>query len=296
MAWKMILGHQTLILSIDQAKHGGQRELAERMEKNVAGPVNSLLITGSNGLIGNMLAAEFSSKFTVSGLDVTAPSTGNELPTTVADGSDFDAILPAFENIDAVVHLAANAPVETPWPDVLKNNIAATHNVYEAARQSGVKRLVFASSNHAVGLFENDEPYKSIVAGKYDGLKPGEFKRVDNTVPVRPDSDYGISKVFGEATGRYYSERFGLEVACLRIGTVNHHNSPVQSVRQMATWLSHRDLAQLVERCLTSPLKFEIFYGVSNNTWRFWDISYAADKIGYAPQDNAEDWRDRLQG
>jgi NAD+ dependent glucose-6-phosphate dehydrogenase len=261
----------------------------------LAGPIKNVLITGSNGLIGSMLAAAFSDKYHISGLDITAPAAGNTVPATFADGSDYDAILPAFNGIDAVVHLAANAPVETPWPDVLKNNIATTHNVYEAAHQSGVKRLVFASSNHAVGRFENDEPYKSIVAGNYSGLKPGEFQRVDNTVQVRPDSDYGISKVFGEATGRYYSERFGLEVACLRIGTVNRHNSPVQSVRQMATWLSHRDLAQLVERCLSQSLEFEIFYGVSGNTWRFWDIGYAKEKIGYAPQDNAEDWRDRLQ-
>lgn len=254
-----------------------------------------LLITGSGGLIGRTLSTALGDKFEVSGLDVTEPAADGVVQTTVADGSNFEAILPAFDGIDAVVHLAANAPVETPWPDVLKNNISLTHNVYEAARQGGVKRLVFASSNHAVGLFENDEPYRSIVAGNYDGLKPGGFKRVDHTVPVRPDSDYGISKVFGEATGRYYSERFGLEVACLRIGTVNPHNSPVQSVRQMATWLSHRDLAQLVERSLTAPLKFEIFYGVSNNTWRFWDTQHAADVVGYAPQDNAEDWRERLK-
>ncbi len=260
------------------------------MEQNM-----NLLITGSNGLIGTTLAKAFSGKFNITGLDVTQAPAESTVPTTVADGSDFGAMLPAFTGIEAVVHLAANAPVETPWSDVLKNNIAATHNVYEAARQSGVRRIVFASSNHAVGLFENDEPYKSIVAGNYGGLAPGEFKRVDHTVPVRPDSDYGISKVFGEATGRYYSERFGLEVACLRIGTVNRHNSPVQSVRQMATWLSHRDLAQLVERSLTAPLSFDIFYGVSNNTWRFWDIQHAADEIGYTPVDDAEDWRDRLE-
>lgn len=261
----------------------------------MADGISRVLITGSNGLIGTVLAAAFADRFSILGLDVTAPPGDSKVPTTVADGYNFDAILPAFKDIDAVVHLAANAPVETPWPDVLKNNIATTHNVYEAARQTGVKRLVFASSNHAVGLFENDEPYRSIVLGDYGDLKPGEFKRVDHTVPVRPDSDYGISKVFGEATGRYYSERFGLEVACLRIGTVNRRNSPVQSVRQMATWLSHRDLVHLVERCLDSPLEFEIFYGVSNNTWRFWDIGYAAAKIGYAPVDNAEDWRDRLE-
>lgn len=261
----------------------------------MAAGIRNVLITGSNGLIGRTLAAAFSGKFNVTGFDVTQPRADNNVPTTVADGSDLDAIMPAFRGVDAVVHLAANAPVETPWPDVLKNNIATTHNVYEAARQNGVKRLVFASSNHAVGLFENDEPYKSIVAGNYSDLKPGKFQRVDNTVPVRPDSDYGISKVFGEATGRYYSERFGLEVACLRIGTVNRINSPVQSVRHLATWLSHRDLIQLVEKSLTAPLKFEIFYGVSNNTWRFWDIEHAASKIGYSPVDNAEDWRDQLR-
>ncbi len=255
----------------------------------------NLLITGSNGLIGTTLSQALGSLFNVSGFDVTDPPAESTVPTTVADGSDLDAIMPAFKGIDAVVHLAANAPVETPWPDVLKNNIATTHNVYEAARQNGVKRLVFASSNHAVGLFENDEPYKSIVAGNYSGLEPGGFTRVDNAVPVRPDSDYGISKVFGEATGRYYSERFGLEVACLRIGTVNPINSPVQSVRHMATWLSHRDMVQLVEKCLTEPLKFEIFYGISNNTWRFWDIEHGAKVIGYAPEDDAENWRDQLE-
>jgi nucleoside-diphosphate-sugar epimerase len=255
-----------------------------------------VLITGSNGLIGTTLAAAFKDKYRLSGLDVTRPDGEGGIPTTVADGSELDSILPAFKGIDAVVHLAANAPVSTPWPDVLKNNIATTHNVYEAARQNGVKRIVFASSNHAVGLFENDEPYRSIVAGKYDGLKPGGFKRVDHTVPVRPDSDYGISKVFGEATGRYYSEQFGLEVACLRIGTVNRHNSPTQSVRHFATWLSHRDLVQLVDRCLTAPLKFDIFYGVSNNLWRFWDTSHGAEVVGFQPKDNAEDWRAQFKG
>jgi nucleoside-diphosphate-sugar epimerase len=262
----------------------------------LAEAIKKVLITGSNGLIGKTLIAAFKDRYTLSGLDVTKPEAGSKTPVTVADGSDLAAIMPAFKGVDAVVHLAANAPVETPWPDVLKNNISATHNVYEASRASGVKRLVFASSNHAVGLFENDEPYRSIVAGKYAGLEPGKFKRVDNAVPVRPDSDYGISKVFGEATGRYYSERFGLEVACLRIGTVNRHNSPTQSVRHFATWLSHRDLVQLVDRCLTAPLKFDIFYGVSNNKWRFWDIEHAAQTIGYKPQDNAEDWRDQLKG
>ena len=250
-----------------------------------------VLITGSAGLIGTMLISALSGKYRLSGLDVSRPGGKQSVPTTVADLSDLDAVLPAFNGIDSVVHLAANAPVTTPWHDVLKNNISTTHNVYEACRQQGVKRVVFASSNHAVGMFENNEPYKSIVAGNYDGLTPGAFPLIDHTVSVRPDSDYGVSKVFGEATGRYYSEEFGLEVACLRIGTVNRHNSPVQSVRHFATWLSHRDLAHLVDRCLEAPLNFEIFYGVSRNKWRFWDIAHAGEIVGYAPQDDAEDWR-----
>ena len=197
----------------------------------------------------------------------------------------------AFVGIDAVIHLAANAPVETPWADVLKNNISTTHNVYEACRANSVKRVIFASSNHAVGNFELDEPYSRIRVGDYQGLIPGKFKQIDHRVPVRPDSDYGVSKVFGEATGRYYNEHFGLEVACLRIGTVNPQNSPEGSIRSMATWLSHRDLTQLVRLCLTQPLDYEIFYGVSDNTWRFWDTDHANKTIGYAPVDNAEDYR-----
>ncbi|MDA1280261.1 MAG: NAD(P)-dependent oxidoreductase [Chloroflexi bacterium] len=250
-----------------------------------------VLVTGTSGLIGSMLVNSLSSRFEFSGLDAYRSDRAPDVPTVIADGSDYEAIAPAFEGVDGVVHLAANAPVETPWLDVLKNNISTTHNVYEAARQHNVKRVVFASSNHAVGNFEMDEPYSRIRVGDYEGLAPGEFPVIDNLVPIRPDSDYGVSKAFGEATGRYYHEHFGLEVACLRIGTVNPQNSPAGSVRSLATWLSHRDQAQLVSQCLTQPLGFEIFYGVSDNTWRFWDTDHAKNVIGYAPQDNAEDFR-----
>ena len=250
-----------------------------------------VLVTGSSGLIGSMLINSLADRFDFSGLDVRKSENAPDVPTLITDGSNLEAIMPVFKGIDAVVHMAANAPVETPWPDVLKNNISTTHNVYEAARQQGVQRVIFASSNHAVGNFEMDEPYSRIRVGDYEGLTPGGFKRIDNTVPIRPDSDYGVSKAFGEATGRYYHEHFGLEVACLRIGTANAQDSPVGSVRTFATWLSHRDLAQLVNQCLTQPLGFEIFYGVSDNTWRFWDNDHAKKVIGYAPLDNAEDYR-----
>ena len=141
-------------------------------------------------------------------------------------------------------------------------------------------------------MFELDDPYVRIRQGHYAGLDPAIFPRVDHTVRIRPDGYYGVSKAYGEALGAYYAENFGMSVICLRIGTVNRHNSPQRDVRHMATWLSHRDLAQLVDRCLgVQGVRFEIFYGVSNNTWRFWDIEHARRVLGYAPQDNAETYR-----
>jgi hypothetical protein len=175
---------------------------------------------------------------------------------------------------------------------VLPNNIVATYNVFAAARQAGVPRLIFASSNHAVGMFELDEPYARIRQGNYADLDPATFPRIDHTVRIRPDGYYGISKAFGEAMGAYYAENCGMSVICLRIGTVNRHNSPMRDIRHMATWLSHRDLAQLIDRCLSvEGLRFEIFYGVSGNTWHFWDLAHAERVLGYAPQDNAETYR-----
>ena len=135
-------------------------------------------------------------------------------------------------------------------------------------------------------------PYASIVAGRYDGLDPATFPRVTVDMPIRPDGPYGIGKAFGEAAGRYYSDHFGLSVICLRIGTLNREGKPLVP-RQFATLLSHRDLVQLVHRSIDAPdsLRFAIFYGVSNNTWRFWDISNSREIIGYEPEDDAEQWR-----
>jgi len=255
-----------------------------------------VLITGSSGLIGGALVRHIGRKYDFRGLDRAAGTGEGAIPTTVADVSDFAAIRPAFEGVSGVVHLAANADMHQPWESALSNGIVATRNVYEAARQAGAMRIVYASSNHAVGMHELDEPARRIRKGDYTGLTAGAFKQIDRYVPIRPDGFYGVSKAFGEALGAYYAENHGMEVACLRIGTVNRHNDPTHDVRQMATWCSHRDLAQLVERCLSAPaLRFDIFYGVSNNKWRFWDIEHARKVVGYDPQDNAEDYRSRLQ-
>ena len=138
--------------------------------------------------------------------------TPQEFPSHVADIADLDAILPAFENVDAVVHLAAVADLEAPWDDVLRNNIVGTYNVFEAARQAGVSRVVFASSHHVVGMYELD--------GAPTIYDPDDERRYDHTAEIRPDSLYGVSKAYGEALGRMYVERHGLRVFCLRIAAV----------------------------------------------------------------------------
>jgi uronate dehydrogenase len=164
-------------------------------------------------------------------------------------------------------------------------------NAFEAAREAGVRRVIFASSNHVVGMYENDEPYASIVAGDYEGLEPARLPLIGADAPIRPDGPYGAGKAFGEAAGRYYADMHGLSVICLRIGTVNASDRP-EDPREFATLLTHRDLVHLIRRCLDVPeLPFGVFYGVSANTWRFWDIDGARRALGYEPQDDAEQWR-----
>ena len=148
------------------------------------------------------------------------------------------------------------------------------------------------SERVAIAILKVSQRLGGIAAGAYDGLDPQAIPQITTEMPIRPDGPYGIGKAFGEAAGRHYSDRYGMSVICLRIGTVNRENNPLASVRQFATLCTHRDIAQLVRLCLEArDLGFEIFYGVSDNTWRFWDIEHARKRVGYAPEDDAESWR-----
>ena len=248
-----------------------------------------VLITGAAGLIGGVLRSALAGEYELSGVDV-IPVPG--LDSRVADVTDLEAVQPAFQGADTVVHLAADPSDLASWDSVLPKNIIGTYNVFEAARRAGLRRVIFASSNHVTGMYERDQPYSAIVGGDYEGLSPRRYPMVTHTLPVRPDGYYGVSKAYGEALGRYYHEEHGISMACLRIGTVVRHNNPSASVRHFATLLTHRDLAQLVQRCLSAKdLGFEVFYGVSDNTWRFWDIDHARERVGYIPQDDAESFR-----
>jgi uronate dehydrogenase len=181
----------------------------------------------------------------------------------VTSPADLDA---AMAGVDAVVHLAGQ-PTEAPWPVIREANIEGTLQLFEAARRAGVRRVVYASSNHAVGF-----------TPLADNL-PAD-------VPPRPDTLYGVSKVFGEALGRYYVDRYDMQVACLRIGTFEDRPS---HPRSLGTWLSADDAARLVDACLrSSALNYAIVWGISANTRRAWSLD-AGRALGYEPHDDAED-------
>ena len=254
--------------------------------------MKKILITGSSGLIGSIIYQNLKHKYKFTGMDKVKNSDNTNLQTHIINSNKLEDINTAFKDINIVVHLAANASELTEWDLVLKNNIELTRNVFEASKLNGVSRVIFASSNHAVGNFEKDEPYKSIVKGQYKNVDLNNITKINEKVPIRPDSNYGISKAFGEAMARYYYEHHNLESISLRIGTVIKDNSPKTNIRHYATLLYHEDLVQLIDKSISATnISSEIFYGVSNNTWRFWDITHAEKTIGYLPLKNAEDER-----
>jgi uronate dehydrogenase len=186
-----------------------------------------------------------------------------------ADLAAMGQVEAAVDGMDGIVHLGGFS-VEGPWETILQANIVGCYNLFEAARRKGVKRVVFASSNHAVGFYPR-------------------HSRIGSDVTVRPDSRYGVSKAFGEALGALYADKHGLRVACLRIG--NFADAPAD-LRRLSIWVSPDDLVQLVRIGLEHPdLRYEIFYGASHNERAWWDNSRAY-AYGYRPTGRAEDHRD----
>jgi nucleoside-diphosphate-sugar epimerase len=251
-----------------------------------------VLITGAAGRIGAMVRDELASDYELRCIDI-RPVEGAE--SLVADMTDFTVIRPAFDGVDVVIDLANNPSGNLSWEGAYANNIPSTYNCLRAASEAGVRRFVFTSSNRATEGYEQDEPYSSICRGEYGELKPGGFPLLTTSMSVRPNGPYGIGKCFGEAAARYFTDYHGMSCVCLRLGTVHGSDQP-RAVRQFATLLTPQDLKQLYRRAVEAAddLRFGIFYGVSRNTWRFWDISEAERLLGYRPVDDAEVWRDRV--
>jgi len=238
-----------------------------------------LLITGCSGLIGRILWNGLSEEFELYGLDRTAD--GPPPRIFQADLAQPEQIERVFQHMSApryIVHLAGASAVNATWDDIWLNNIGGTRNMYEAARLAGAQRIVFASSNHVTGAYEGRPPRLH---------RKSRPKKITVHDPIRPDGFYGFSKAAGEALARTYFEVYGLESICLRIGSVNTEDDPRIDPRFESTWLSHRDLLGLVRASLSASVGFGIYYGVSNNAKRFWDLSNARRELGYRPADNA---------
>ncbi|MDO8631522.1 MAG: NAD-dependent epimerase/dehydratase family protein, partial [Phycisphaerales bacterium] len=192
---------------------------------------------------------------------------------------------------DAVIDFANDPDWKISWPTAIEN-IQSTYGGLLATQRAGVKRYVFTSSNHITGKYEREEPFASIARGEYAGLDPAKVKRITSSMPVRPDGHFGVAKAASEATARYFAEQFGMSNISLRLGTSLEGDQP-RSVRQFHSLITKRDLLHLYECAIEAPLTltFGAFFGVSNNTWRIWDISDTHDLIGFTPKDDTEAWR-----
>ncbi|HTU30409.1 MAG TPA: NAD(P)-dependent oxidoreductase [Solirubrobacteraceae bacterium] len=233
-----------------------------------------ILITGAAGAIGVLLRTELAGPDReLVLLDVTPPlepAAGEAARAVTASVEDLDALLDAAEGADAIIHLAGLATGGHSWDEYVRVNLTGTYNVLEAARRADVPRVIYASSNHAVGFAE----------------RPAGGAEVPATLAPRPDSYYGVGKVAGEALCSLYHDRHGLDAICLRIGSCRREPN---DRRCLWSWLSFPDMVRLVEASLSAPAPgFRIVWGVSANTRRWWSLQEGR-AIGYEPEDDAED-------
>jgi uronate dehydrogenase len=232
--------------------------------------MQKILITGAAGDVGTRLRKLLKGVYSLRVSDIRKPADlGADDEFVAADLGDYEQTRQITAGIDGIVHLGGYS-VEGPWETIHKSNIVGCYNLFEAAYRSGVKRVVFASSNHAVGFYRRDQ-------------------KIGVDVTVRPDSRYGVSKAFGEAVGALYADKHGLQVTCIRIGNVG--DKPLDK-RRLSIWVKPEDLTQLVRIGLEHPdIRFEIFYGASDNEAGWWDNSNAR-RFGYRPQFRSEDFRE----
>jgi uronate dehydrogenase len=227
--------------------------------------MKTILITGAGGGVGTYLRRELAGRYSLRLSDYRRLKPGAGETFVQGDIAKISDMLRATKGVDAIVHLGGYS-VEGPWEDILSANIIGCYNVFEAARRNGVKRILFATSNHAVGFYRRDQV-------------------IDHRVYIKPDGRYGVSKVFGEALGSLYADKYGMQVFLMRIGNVN--DAPIDK-RRLSIWISPRDIAQLVTIGIEHPdIRFEIVYGVSNNRRSWYDNSNAV-RLGYRPQDDSE--------
>lgn len=245
------------------------------LSQSQSGVRRKVLVTGAAGRIGSYFAEHSHQKY-----DLRLMVRGDEEDiekikafgeVVEAELSELDKLKTFCEGIDTVVHMAGAPSPEAMWQQLLDTNIIGTYNIFVAAKAAGCRRVIHASSIHAVSGYPADVQVKT-------------------SEPVNPGDLYGVSKCFGEALGRYMAEKEELSVITLRIGAFQ----PVEAARDpkgigmLDAFVSHRDLNQLLERCIdVENLQFAIFHGLSDNRFKRLDISDARELVGYAPVDDA---------
>ena len=236
--------------------------------------MKTIALSGAGGQLGSVVRAAFIAR----GMPVRSAA-GSKPLTPLVEGEDVmhgDLRDPAvvdrlLEGVDVLIHFAGTS-VERPLPEIIENNLRGLVEVYEGARRQGVKRIVFASSNHAIGMYPVTE-------------------RLALDCELRPDGFYGLSKVWGEALARMYWDKHGIESVCVRIGSCLER--PTEP-RHLSTWFGHRDLLHFLDRCIEADdVGFLTVWGVSANSRSWWDNSGAA-RLGYRPEQNAEDYADEI--
>jgi len=261
--------------------------------------MKKVLVTGAYGLVGNIayrwLAAR-PDRYDVYGL-VRRRAASARIPAAdltpipddhlrVADLTDFAAVQQAVAGMDVVVHLAANPDENSPWESIHANNIVGSYHVFEACRLAGVQRVVYASTIMVVFGYDCTEPYRSLLAGRFEDVSLSDLRPIRHDQAPRPREYYTVSKVCGEGLAHMYAATHGLSCLVLRVGWVLAEDRVPERWGE-SVYCSHRDIAQIIERCVAAPdsVRFDIFFGLSDNRYNLADISHAREVLGYAPQD-----------
>ncbi len=235
----------------------------------------TILLTGSDGLIGKILSPFLKKNFQVFECDQKLKDKEDYYQVDLSNPKKTRELFHKLPKMDYVIHLAADSNVWADWNSVLRNNIMATQNIFWAAEKYRVKRVIYFSSTHAMGGYEGNPKQLHLE----DQPTP-----ISVNAPYRPDGYYGASKACGEILGRMYWEVYGLSVICLRIGAVCRDNDPSYDKRVRKIWLGQQDLCRLVDGSIRTLKPFGIYYGISGKSGAYWDLSETKKDLAYEPK------------
>jgi len=270
-----------------------------------------ILVTGSNGICGSAIFESIlNEKYSIIYTDIKQNRNKNFV---VADLTDLNSIKSLFDKFkfDTLIHFGGSSDPKTEWKDVLNNNITGTYNILNVAVEKGIKKIIFASTNHVMGMYEINNPLKCFSLPEASSNK----EIIDNKMDVKPDSLYGVSKLFGENLCKFYSENFNVSCYIIRIGSIREKNNDhpyiyaeegvqkglwekgsseykFQEKRLKSIWMSRRDFVHMIDKLLDYTdleNKYDIFYATSLNSRRFFDIETAIEKLDLNLKDNSED-------